>query len=241
MKRFPQWTAIGCLSLCYALAGCGDGGGGAYKTAEELKKERPAVVKKDHGHDHDHDHGHHHHAPHHGSLTMLGNHVAQIELVSDPETGKVQAFILDSEAEKPLTADQPELDITVSFPMAKEPLPLKLKPVDASKPEEGFETQSDTLKGVKAFTGTLASLKLGEKTHEKIAIEFDVDKAAKEAEAAHEHGHDDHDHAHGDKHADEHKEHGEAGHDDKDHDDKDHDHKDEHKDEHSDAKPVEKK
>lgn len=230
MKLFPRWAAICCLSLCYALVGCGDGGGG-YKTAEQLKTERPAVPKKDDHHDE-----HHHHAPHHGSLTMLGDHVAQIELVVDAEAGKLEAYILDGEAEKALTVDQKELELSVTLPEAKEPLALKLAPIDAAKPEEGFAVQNDGLKGAKALTGTLASLKIGEKTHEKIAVEFDAAKAAKEAEEAHggghgEHaaGHDDHghaEHADGDKKPDEHKE----------HDDKDHDHKEDHKDEHGDEK-----
>lgn len=226
MKLFPRWTAIICLSMCYALAGC-QGGNDGFKTAEQINKERPAGTGKDeHDHDHDHDHGHHHHAPHHGSLTMLGDHVAQIELVVDAEAGKLEAYVLDGEAEKALTVDQAELDLSVTLPEVKEPLALKLAAVDAAKPDDGFAVQNDQLKGVKALTGTLASLKIGEKTHEKIAVEYDAAKAAKEADEAHEHGHE-----HGDKKADDH---------DHDHKDKDKDHEAEHKDEKAADKPEEK-
>lgn len=200
-KLFSRWAPICCVSMCYALVGCG-GADNTYKTAEDLKKERPAVVKEEH----DHEHEHHHHAPHHGSLTMLGDHVAQIELVVDAEAGKLEAYILDGEAEKALAVDQPDLELSVTLPEGKEPLALKLAPVDAAKPDEGFAVQNDQLKGVKALKGTLASLKLGEKTHDKIAVEFDAKKAAEEAEEAHEHGHD-HDEKKGDDHKDHEKDH----------------------------------
>lgn len=210
MKLSSRWAAICCVSMCYALTGC-QGGNEGFKSADELKKERPAVVNKE-GADHDHDHGHHHHAPHHGSLTMLGDHVAQIELVVDADAGKLDAYILDGEAEKPLVVDDKDLSLSVKLPEGKEPLELKLAPADAAKPEEGFTVQNDQLKGVKSLEGTIASLKIGDKTHEKIAVSYDSKKAAEEAEEAHKHGHEDHDH---DKHGE-----------DKDHDhpkDKDHD------------------
>ncbi len=219
MKLSRHWAAICLFSGCYALIGCG-GGNDGFKTAEELKKERPAVAKDDHGHDHDHEHEHHHHAPHHGSLSMLGDHVAQIELVVDAEAGKLEAYILDGEAEKSLAVDQTELDLSVTLAGAKEPLALKLAPVDAAKPDEGFVVQNDQLKGVTALTGTLASLKIGEKAHEKVAVAYDAKKAAAEAEEAHEHGHE-----HEEKKGDDHK---------------DHDHEKDHKTEKPADKPAEK-
>lgn len=218
MELIRRWAAICCLSGCCAVIGCG-GGNDGFKTAEELKKERPPVAKSEH--DHDHDHGHHHHAPHHGSLTMLGDHVAQIELVVDSTAGKIEAYVLDGEAEKTLSVDQQELDLSITLPGSTEPLALKLAPVDAAQPEAGFAAQDDKLKGVTQLTGTLASLKIGEKSHEKIAVEFDAKKAAAEAEEAHDHGHD---HDHDEKKADDHK---------------DHDHEKEHATEKAEAKPAE--
>ena len=216
MKLFRNWATLGCITACYILTGCG-GGNDGFKTADEVKKVRPAAGQKDH----DHDHGHDHHAPHHGSLTELGDHVAQIELVLDAEAGKLTVYVLDGEAEKGLAVDQTELELALTLPEAKEPLTLKLAPADAAKPEAGFVVQDDKLKGVKAFKGTLASLKLKDQAHEKIAVEFDTKKAAAEADEAHEHGH-----AHDEKKADVHK---------------DHEHKDEHKDEkHADEKKADK-
>ena len=213
MRLFRNWATISCLMACYLLTGC-QGGNDGFKTAEEVKKERPNPEKKhhDHGHDHGHDE-HHHHAPHHGSLTMLGEHVAQIELVVDAEAGKVEAYILDGEAEKPLTVDQADLELAITLPEATEALTLKLAPADAAKQEAGFVAQDDKLKGVKAFKAIITSLKIKDQAHEKVAVEFDAKKAAEEAHEAHDHGHahdekkgdahKDHDHEHDEKKADE--------------------------------------
>src|SRR5690606_9176283 len=82
MNRISRWGTAGVLAGVLAVAGC-SGGSDEYKTAEQLSKERPAV--SDHDHDHDH---HHHEAPHGGHLVMLGDHVAQVELVLNAETGE---------------------------------------------------------------------------------------------------------------------------------------------------------
>lgn len=207
MRLFQNWATISCLMACYLLTGC-QGGNDGFKTAEEVKKERPNPPKKEHDHDHGHDHGHHHHAPHHGSLTMLGEHVAQIELVVDAEAGKVEAYILDGEAEKPLTVDQTDLELVVTLPEATEPITLKLTPADAAKQEDGFVAQDDKLKGAKAFKATITSLKIKDQAHEKVAVEFDAKKAEEEAHEAHHDekkpdAHKDHDHDHDEKKADE--------------------------------------
>jgi hypothetical protein len=199
MGLFRNWATISCLTACCAIAGC-QGGNDGFKTAEEVKKERPDAGKKKH--DHDHDHGHHHHAPHHGSLTLLGEHAAQIELVVNAESGKVEVYILDDEAEAPLTIDQADLELVVTLPEATEPLTLKLAPADAAKQQDGFVAQDDKLKGVKALKATVTSLKVKDVVHEKVAVEYDAKKAAAEADEAHDHGH-----AHDEKKADAHKDH----------------------------------
>lgn len=217
MTIVRNWTVIGGVAFCLSVVGC-EGGKEEFKKASEVKKERANVVKKD---DHDHDHGHHHHAPHHGSLTMIGDHQAQVELTVDADAGQLTAYILDGEAEKSLTVDQSDLEIVATPEGATEPLTLKLVPADAAKPDEGFVAKDEKLKGVKKLKGTLTSLKLKgkDKAEEKVAVEFDAQKAEAEAEEAHKDGHDEH--AHDKEHKDDHK-----------HDEKDHKHDEkEHKDE----------
>lgn len=224
MSLFRNWATFGCLTLCYVLTGCG-GGNDAYKTAEEVKKERPNPVKKEHDHGHD-EHDHHHHAPHHGSLTLVGDHAAQIELTLDAEAGKLELYVLDGEAEKGLEVDQAELELAATLPDNPDVLALKLVPIDPAKKDSGFVVQDDKLKGIKALKATITSLKLKDSPQEKVAVEFDAKKAEEEAHEAHEHGHEAHDDKKADAHKDEHK------------DDKDH--KEEHKDDHPAEKDAKK-
>lgn len=225
MALSRNWTVVCGVALCYSLAGCG-GGKEDFKTAKQVSKDREAIVKKkEEEHAKEHEHDHHHHAPHHGSLTMVGDHAAQIELTVDAEAGKLTVYVLDGEAEKSLTVDQADLEVAVTPDGAADALTLKLAPADAAKQDDGFVAQDDKLKGVKKLKGTLASLKIKgkDKADEKIAIEFDAKKAEEEAEEAHKHGHDEHgdkDHKH-----DDHKTDGKTKAD-HDHDDKDHKHED---------------
>jgi len=55
------------------------------------------------------EHGHAHHAPHGGTLILLGDHTAHIELVLDPEAGKLTAYLLDGHAEHPVRSEAREL------------------------------------------------------------------------------------------------------------------------------------
>jgi hypothetical protein len=206
-------TIVCGVALCYTLAGCG-GAKDEFKSAKDVSKDRAAIVKKK-DEEHAHEHEHHHHAPHHGSLTMIGDHAAQIELTVDAEAGKLTVYVLDGEAEKSLDVDQPDLEASVTPDGATAPLTLKLVAADAAKQSEGFAAQDDKLKGVKKLKGTLTSLKLKgkDKADEKVAVEFDSAKATEEAEEAHKHGAEDHDHkAEGKAKADH------------DHDEKDHKH-----------------
>lgn len=52
-----------------------------------------------HNHSEGHSHGHAHHAPHGGALTMLGNHAFQLELLPNPEEGRLGLYVLDGGAE----------------------------------------------------------------------------------------------------------------------------------------------
>ncbi|MDB5390221.1 MAG: hypothetical protein JWM11_5867 [Planctomycetaceae bacterium] len=210
-----NWTVVCGVALCYSLTGCG-GGKEDFKSAKDVNKDRSEIVKKkEEDKAHAHEHEHHHHAPHHGSLTMLGDHVAQLELTIDAEAGKLTVYVLDGEAEKSLAVDQAVLEVAVTLDGATEPLALKLAPAEAAKQDEGFVGQNDKLKGIKKLKGTIASLKLKgkDKPDEKIAVEFDAQKAEAEAEEAHKHGDEKHDHKAEGKAKPDH-----------DHDDKDHKH-----------------
>lgn len=60
-------------------------------------------------------HGHAHVAPHGGTLVVLGDHVAHIELLLEPETGRLTAYALDGHAEAPVRLSATELDLSIRF------------------------------------------------------------------------------------------------------------------------------
>jgi hypothetical protein len=171
------------VALTY-LTGCG-GSNSGYKTADQLRKEQPAAAAGDHGdHDHaghDHEHDHAHAATHGGTMLEVGEHVAQLELVLDPATGEVTAYVLDAHAENPQSLEQPELAVTIT-PEAAEgqasppaAVVLQLKPAptadaDAQKTSGNsvFAGQSDELKGVDHYDFAIDSVEVGGKKYEKL-------------------------------------------------------------------------
>jgi hypothetical protein len=101
---------------------------------------------------------HTHQAPHGGMLVELGDEFAHVELAIESATGKVTAYVLDGEAEKPIRLEQKEIVLktrtgdvvlqAVGSPLTGE------KPGDTSQ----FEGRSDPLKGLKELDGTLVRI-----------------------------------------------------------------------------------
>lgn len=129
------------------LAACGDSK--PPQPPEEARQHEAAV--------------HEHHAPHGGSLVEIGEEFAHLELVLDPVHGKLTAFVLDGEAEKPLRLKERRLNFKLSLPsgsvvrMTLGALGSSLTgetPGDSSQ----FAGQADQLKGSAAFSGTVDSL-----------------------------------------------------------------------------------
>ncbi|MEM7309806.1 MAG: hypothetical protein AAF682_24230 [Planctomycetota bacterium] len=70
------------------------------------------------GHSHDHDShaeagGHVHHAPHGGLLVVLGDEMAHVELLHEPDANSLTAWLLDGEAEKALRSAQSGLTVVL--------------------------------------------------------------------------------------------------------------------------------
>lgn len=133
----------------------------------------PAIaLAHDHGHGHNHSHGHnhahhhHHTAPHGGTLVVLGEEAAHVELLLDNKEGQLTAYVLDAEAEKAIRIVQPEIEMVLSGKDAKTTVPLKLAAV--SNPLTGekvgdsseFAVKDDKLKNLKRFDVTIKSITL---------------------------------------------------------------------------------
>lgn len=58
-------------------------------------------------------HDHHHTAPNGGMLIPLGDHFANVELLFDPESGKVRIWLLDGCAENYIRSSMPSVDLVV--------------------------------------------------------------------------------------------------------------------------------
>lgn len=131
----------------------------------------PAFAAENHQHQHaaqtkteDHEE-HHHAAPHGGALIVLGDdHAAHLELVLEPETGKLTGYVLDGEAEKAIRISQPEVKLTLSGGDLKSSASVTLKAVSSPLTGEKagdssqFEATVPALNGVKEFEVTIETL-----------------------------------------------------------------------------------
>lgn len=182
MRRTQICSWLSVLSMV-VIYGCGGQPGGEFKTAQELKKApdtRP-VEKHD-------DHDHHHEPPHGGTLTMLGDHDGQVELVLEKISGKLTAYLLDGEAEKPLLIEQKEIGLAITQVGGKAAeLKVTLAP---RNPKEGdgkysvFVAQVDALKGQEAFVGSYGEIAVGAKKFTQVKLDY--------RPGHDDHGHDDH-------------------------------------------------
>ena len=122
-----------------------------------------ACSKSDHAaHDHDKKSTHSAHvhvAPHGGTLVEIGEHAYNLELLRDPATGKLTAWVLDGHAENFVRIAAPTLEL-IAMPGGKFTA-LTLKAV--ANPSTGetagatsqFEVQADWLKTAGDFSGIL--------------------------------------------------------------------------------------
>jgi len=106
---------------------------------------------------------HEHHAPHGGALQVLGEEAAHVELVLDEKTGKLTAYVLDGEAEKPVRIAQDVLRLKI-VGVAGVDAVVELKAVanDLTGEKIGdtsqFEGASESLRGATRFDGVLESI-----------------------------------------------------------------------------------
>jgi hypothetical protein len=134
------------LLLC-AFAGCS-------KHSEHKDYSKAPGGDAHAGHNHG---GHAHNAPHGGILVELGNHAFNVELLRDPATGKLTAWILDAHAENFVRIASPAIEV-VAMPGGKfTPLSLAAVANPATGETVGstsqFEVQADWLKTSGPLTG----------------------------------------------------------------------------------------
>lgn len=146
------------LALC--VSGCYAEKKEKFKTADELKDQKPLERPEHDEHDHK--------APHDGTLRMVGDHEAQLEFLLDDEAGKLSLYVLDGEAEKPQASEAKE--IAVKFSIDGKDVELKLARDESNKKDTLYTVQDDRLKGHHELDGSV-SWPRGEKTEE---LDFEV-------------------------------------------------------------------
>lgn len=200
LNNLPKSSFALFIALALGLYGCGGSPEQAApsESTEDHDHEHADGEEHDHEHadegdaehaegdDHDHEHadgeehGHHHAAPHGGTLVALGDHFAHLEILLDPETGKMTVYVLDGEAENPVRLVQEEIEFSVALKREGEGTSVTMLQARAvENPLTGetvgdsseFTVESDKLIGVAAFSAVVSTLEIkGEKIDD---VEFD--------------------------------------------------------------------
>lgn len=114
---------------------------------------------------------HEHKAPHNGTLIVLGEEFAHIELVLDSDKGLLTAYVLDGEAENPIRITQESFVMEGIAPVNFHAVNNPLTGESIGDTSE-FAAQSDVYKGVKNFKGTLDQLTLKGQDFKNIEFSF---------------------------------------------------------------------
>jgi hypothetical protein len=132
----------------------------------------------------DEEHHHEHHAPHGGTLVVLGEEFAHMELVLDPGAGSLTGYILDGEAENAVRIGQEDIEITIKDTLPsggesdKSGYALILKAVanvltgETAGDTSEFAVQSDKLKDVQKFDAVISVINIKGQTFRNIGFRF---------------------------------------------------------------------
>lgn len=146
------------------------------QTHKHGKTEAKATTETEH--DHSEEHEHHHEAPHGGTLVVLGDEAAHLELVLDPARGHLTGYVLDAEAENAIRIPQSEITLQVFGRDVVSSASIPLKPVSSPLTGEKagdtsqFEATSDALKGKKKFSVTVEDITIKGQNYKNTTSKF---------------------------------------------------------------------
>lgn len=118
------------------------------------------------------DHGHEHTAPHGGTLVLIGDHFAMIEILWDQASGKVTLYVLDGEAEKPLRCKQEKLTLMVGEASHSLQAVANSLTGETVGDSSQFEGTLDSLKGRKEWQGDLLDLEVRGSKFAKLRLDY---------------------------------------------------------------------
>ena len=154
------WTAI--LTITFIQFGC----------------EKKGAHRGEHEETHESGVHHEHTAPHGGTLVVLGDEFTHVELVLEKATGKLTAYVLDDEAEKPVRLSQGAIELKINRLNSDQTLALQLKAVanvltgETEGDTSQFEGQSDALAGATEFNAEIALIEVKGQTFVDVDFEF---------------------------------------------------------------------
>lgn len=119
---------------------------------------------------------HAHHPPHGGTPVVLGDEVYHIEMVLDPPTGTLQAYILDGEMENYVRSTMESFAITAKLPGHDESLRFQAVTNRATGETVGdtalFAVQANWLKTQSNFDAVLKQIIIKGQTFENVRFNF---------------------------------------------------------------------
>jgi hypothetical protein len=140
-----------------ALAGCGDpahqahgnGGGGG---------------------------GHHHESPSGGVAVELGDHQFHLDILLEPATGVIKAWVMDAHAENFVRVPLNTLSLEIVTGGSTQTVVLQAQASTVTGETVGdtsmFQGQSDALKGVIQFTGTIQEITLRDYNFRGVSFQY---------------------------------------------------------------------
>jgi hypothetical protein len=119
---------------------------------------------------------HEHHPLHGGTPVVLGDELYHVELLLDPATGRLQAYIFDGELENFIRVAQPALTITATLQDRPRTLVLLAVANSATGETVGdtalFEVQADWLRGAATFDAALQQITIRGTTFADVKFNF---------------------------------------------------------------------
>ena len=121
-------------------------------------------------------HRHVHHPPHGGTPVVLGDEAYHLELVLDPASGILQAYVLDGEMENFIRCASPSIEIDAT--VGGSPVALTLEAVANSATGETvgdtslFQAQAEWLRSTRDFDGAVKTLTIRGTTFAGVKFNF---------------------------------------------------------------------
>jgi hypothetical protein len=119
---------------------------------------------------------HHHVAPHGGSLVELEHEALNLELLVDPSTGTMTAWVLDGECENAIRIPQETIDLTLALSGTAVAVRLDAveNPLTGEKKGDTsqFRGAHDGLRGAGEFDGAVRSVKVGPRAFGNVKFRY---------------------------------------------------------------------